>query len=328
VSILNSDLKWYGSGVMPDDDTVTAIGGAVDVTKKVEFVDITGLAQIVGSTSVDTTQTVTLSVFLVSGGAVVTEVHTLNGTIPVLFGSNILEILKGVKSATTVGDIAVENQAVVRTGTATAGGVETITLDAGASNVDNFYQDMVIRITAGTGINQIREIIQYTGASQVAEVSYAWATQPDATSQFRISQGMVFEKKPNEIFQVRRPFFNSAADVPGGATKTYFDKIFFANWHGSIDLTGASIIELVNPLNDVTFGLATSVNDSGTNGIGNNRQQAPAGISFATTPQVIPGGAVLAHSGTNIGVWLKRTLAPGQAAANVVLVMRGTGFTQ
>lgn len=69
------------------------------------------------------------------------------------------------------------------TGTATAGAATTITnaLKAWGTNMWANYQ---IRITAGTGIGQIRTIASNTGT--VITISAAWAVNPDATSIYAI----------------------------------------------------------------------------------------------------------------------------------------------
>ncbi len=62
----------------------------------------------------------------------------------------------------------------------------TITLAASASAVDDIYNEMLIEITAGTGSGQVRKIIDYNGASQVATVEAVWDPVPDATAIYRI----------------------------------------------------------------------------------------------------------------------------------------------
>lgn len=74
----------------------------------------------------------------------------------------------------------------IRSGTAQAGGASTITLDAGASSVDNFYANKKIYITGGTGAGQDATIISYVGSTKVATVHVAWVTNPDNTSTFAI----------------------------------------------------------------------------------------------------------------------------------------------
>ncbi len=78
----------------------------------------------------------------------------------------------------------------IASGTAVAGGATTITLDAGASTVNDFYNTNIISITSGTGVGQIRTISNYVGVTKVATVSQAWTTIPDATSVFEIVSGL------------------------------------------------------------------------------------------------------------------------------------------
>jgi hypothetical protein len=77
-------------------------------------------------------------------------------------------------------------------GTAAAGGASTITLPAtqssgeATSTTDDFYNDMMIHIVAGTGATQINFITDYVGSTKVATVLDAWGTAPDSTSQFNL----------------------------------------------------------------------------------------------------------------------------------------------
>ena len=73
-----------------------------------------------------------------------------------------------------------------RGNTAQAGAASTITLDTGASALDDHYNGMAIEILSGTGAGQIRYISDYVGATKVATVSSNWTTNPDATSVFTI----------------------------------------------------------------------------------------------------------------------------------------------
>jgi len=70
------------------------------------------------------------------------------------------------------------------TGTATAGAASTLT-NSGKAWTTNQWSNYQIRITAGTGLGQIRTISSNTGT--VITVSAAWSTQPDATSVYEIS---------------------------------------------------------------------------------------------------------------------------------------------
>lgn len=78
------------------------------------------------------------------------------------------------------------------TGTAQAGGANTITLAAGASAVDNFYEYFTISITGGTGAGQSRVVGSYVGATKVATVTEDWTTPPDATSTYSIDAQVAY----------------------------------------------------------------------------------------------------------------------------------------
>ena len=74
------------------------------------------------------------------------------------------------------------------TGSAIAGGANTITLAAGASSVDDFYNGMVVSITSGTGNGHIGLITDYVGSSKVATVQASTATfVPAAASAYSIA---------------------------------------------------------------------------------------------------------------------------------------------
>lgn len=72
------------------------------------------------------------------------------------------------------------------------GGADTIPLaDSGstpASAVDNFYDNMIVRITSGKGSGQFRTITNYTGATRTATISPDWddTLVPDPTSVYTV----------------------------------------------------------------------------------------------------------------------------------------------
>jgi hypothetical protein len=78
---------------------------------------------------------------------------------------------------------------VVRTGTAQAGANTTITLDSGASAIDDFYNGCYVNITNNSPSNalgQARRITDYVGSTKVATVEAAWGTNPSSASTFEI----------------------------------------------------------------------------------------------------------------------------------------------
>jgi hypothetical protein len=76
---------------------------------------------------------------------------------------------------------------VTTVGTAQAGGASTITLATASSTRDDLYAGLTISITAGTGSGQSKTISSYVGSTQIATVSSAWVTVPDATSVYSIA---------------------------------------------------------------------------------------------------------------------------------------------
>jgi hypothetical protein len=99
------------------------------------------------------------------------------------------ETASGHVSSGTTGEFLRDGHdaAVVRRSTATAGATGSITLDASASTVNDYYNDSLIVTVSGTGSGQARTIADYVGSSKVASVTPNWITTPDATTVFLIT---------------------------------------------------------------------------------------------------------------------------------------------
>ena len=326
MALKQSDLRLIGSAVMPDDDTPTNIGGAADPTIHVSFADVANVAmQARSSDTGDTTQTVTVS-YRDSDAAIQTQAFALNGRTVVTQAGVMERLLKAVKSATCAGDVSIESQTAERTGTAQAfDTADTIKLDSGASAVTNAYAGMVLCTTGGTGNYQIRRILAYDGATKIVTINRAWDTNPDATTTFRIAKGFVFEHDPTEVLEVRRVFYDAAADPdPGGSAVTYYEKVFWENTHATIGLVDAIVQEQADPSDTITFGVAAAVDDTGDNGAF-NRQTAPGGVTFDSADKAIPGADLAA--GSAIGVWLKLSRPAGALKVRTTygLAIAGSG---
>ena len=74
----------------------------------------------------------------------------------------------------------------IRSGTAQAGASLSITLDASASSITNFYTNCIVHVISGTGVSQSRRITAYNGTTKVATVATTWGTIPNGTSIFVI----------------------------------------------------------------------------------------------------------------------------------------------
>lgn len=110
-----------------------------------------------------------------AGASVSADIATVNAGVSVKSG--------GIVRASFADDTGLRS---IRSGTAQAGGATSITLDAGASAVTDFYKNALIAIMSGTGAGQARFCTAYNGSTKVATVG-AWATNPDNTSVFAIT---------------------------------------------------------------------------------------------------------------------------------------------
>lgn len=347
MSVLPNNLYVYGSANMPDGDGVTT-GGALAVTKKLAFNDIapTGAMSYVSSSAADTAAIITLT-GRDATGAIQTEARTLTGT-TVNAGAQAFErLLKGVATGTAAaGDIAAIATTANATGTlqaaANGSGVTgpSATLQSGQGASVQVGQ--IIRITNNSpaGVNfQLRQIIALVG--DIATVNADWTVLPTSASTYTVNEGMLFDFAPNRVTEVRRPFYNAAADVSGGAARTYYEKVFVVNNNTVTALTTAAIVKQVDPAGlyagsgALDIALTTALNDTGTIA---NRQTAPAsGITAFSSgaapqsvnvpaPQNLPPGAAPNAAGAQ-GVWLRLSLPAGLAAAKSSFTLRTQGQT-
>jgi len=366
MSVTPNNIVAYGCINMPEVDSV-AVGGPVDFTKRVAFYDITptGTVDVVSSASADTTTRIQVQGRDSTGAIQTPAAVTLNGTTPVA-GSQSFErllcaIITGGNTASAssfpltnpggtaaVGDVAVyAHTPVLSAHTAQAGSANTsgstpplFKLQSGDGASVSAGQ--IIRITSGTGANQLRQIVATTGyGTDVVAVSRDWTTVPDSTSVYSVLQGMLFEISPNAVTAITRCFSTAAADIPSGSPRYFFEKVFVVNNNTATALTGAQIeIASETPtlpsgaLLDV--GLTTALND--TNAC-NPRQQAssflPTGLSSFTTqpafinvppPGNLPSGSAPNTAGAQ-GVWLRLPLPAGTAAYKGSADLRAQGTT-
>lgn len=143
----------------------------------------------------------------------------------------------------------------IRSNTAQAGAATTITLDASASAVNSFYLGNSILLTGGTGVGQFRTMTGYVGATKVATVDSAWATNPDNTTTFAIF-----------------PAAATVADVADGVwdeligdstiTARQAMKLFVSALAGIVSGAGTTTITFKNVANDTSVIVAT-VDSSG-----------------------------------------------------------------
>jgi hypothetical protein len=333
MSVLISDIRYYGSANMPEADAATT-GGAIDFTKRVEFegTNLTPtLFDVVSSSSSDTATKITYQ-GLDSTGASQSETLTLNGTTKVNGTKSLERLIAACTSGgaiagisnpggtTAVGDVILISHTLVlssrtmQTGSAQATSTNPAIAKLQSGDGASVAIGQVLHTTGGTGPNQCRRILAINpnglGADVVA-VDRNWGTLPDNTTTYEVGHGFHFELTGSnagvaitgtstQVLAITRLFATSASDVSGGSTRNYYEKIFANNNNQTTALTSAQIEVLSNTpslpgsaLLDLQ--LTAGYNDTATI---TNRQTSPGG-SFTTQPALIsaPGSGNLAASG-------------------------------
>jgi hypothetical protein len=352
MSVYPSEIIFYGCVNMPEADGAT-VGGAIDLTRRVSFSDnsATGLFDAVSSASGDTATKI-----IYSGrdatGLIQTETLTLTGTTKVagtktlqrllyaaLSGASATGPLANPGGTAATGDVALMSHTLVITahtaqaGSAQATGVTPPLFHLQAGDGASMLLGHVIHTTGGTGSGQLRYVTAISGyGTDFVATNRPWTTLPDATTTYEVATGMVFDLLPNPVTSITRPFATIAADVSGGSSRTFNEKIFCLNTDASTALSTASILKQTDPGGGGTlnFALCTALNDTAT---ATNRQTAPSGIgsySSGAAPQTIACPNNLPSGNTSAGaqgVWLQFVLPAGTAATNTSFTMRGTGST-
>jgi len=367
MSVLPSDIVVYGSAFMPESDGSTT-GGAVDFTRRVAFYDITpaGSVDVISSSSSDTATKIAYS-GRDTTGAIQNQTLTLAGQSWVTGSQSLDRLLCAALSGASangpvanpggtpaVGDVALAahscvlpsgsvttdtNVRTAQTGSADHSGTTPALFKLQSGDGAAVSIGQIIWTQSGTGANQLRQIIATAGyGTDVVAVSRDWATVPDNTTSYKILQGMLFESWPNAVTAVVRMFSTSAADVPAGSQRTYYEKVFVVNNNTSTALTGTQI-EAASEMPALPSGalldlaLTTALNDTGTVA---NRQAAPAsGVgSFITQPAFVsmpspgnlPSGTAPNAAGAQ-AVWLRLTVPAGATACKGSADFRIQGTT-
>jgi hypothetical protein len=177
---------------------------------------------------------------------------TLTGTTPVTGSQTFERLLAAVITGGTIGsltnpggtaaigDVAVYAHTPVisahtaQTGSANTSGTTPPLFRLQSGDGASVSIGQLIRITSGTGANTIHMIVATSGyGADVVAVNRDWTVPsgsiPDNTSVYSIFDGMLFELSPNAVVAVTRCFSTVAADVSGGSTRTFYEKVFVVN---------------------------------------------------------------------------------------------------
>lgn len=362
MSVWPQEVIVYGSADMPEADGVT-IGGAPDLTKRISFSDLASATQMdVVSSSASDTLTKIIFAGRNASGIIQTETLTLTGTTKVTSTNTYARLLYGALSGATangplvnpggtaaVGDVALISHTLpisahtAQSGSANPTGTTPPLFKLQAGDGASVSLGMVLHTTGGTGANQIRMICSTSGTgsgqygTDIVAVNRAWSVVPDATTTYEVGYGFVFDILPNPVTAVIRPFSTVAADIVGGSTRTYYEKVFMLNTDGTTALTSSTITKETDPAGLYTGGGAldfapcTALDDTNT---ATNRQSAPASgagsFSSGAAPQTITPAQQTAASNSAAqaqGFWMRLTLPAGLAPANTSFDIRPAGNT-
>jgi hypothetical protein len=372
MSVTPNNIVLYGSANMPEADGVT-VGGAIDFTKRVSFYDVpvAGTVDVVSSSASDTAVKIQLTGRDSTGTIQTPAAITLTGTTVIsnAFSSqSFSRLLAGVITGGSiaglsnpggtpaVGDVAVMAHTRAISGhTAQAGSANTsgttpplfkLQSGDGATVGARAFAGLgaIIRITGGTGAGQLRMIsAKYASGAygaDVVAVNRDWNTIPDNTSTYDIAYGMLFDILPNPVTAISRVFIGATADVPGGSTRTFYEKIFAVNTNTVTALTGAQIqiaAESVALPSGVLLdaALCKALNDTATAA---NRQTLPtngdsSALTFVTQPAAIsviasPGSLPAGNAAADAqGIWLRLTAPAGAQTYNGAGDVEITGAT-
>lgn len=372
MSVVPNEIVIYGSANMPEADGVT-VGGALDLTKRVAFYDLSAndTLDIVSSSASDTATKIQVTGRDTSGTIVTPAAATLTGTtvISPAFGSQQFQrLLSGVITGGAIGSLsdpggtgAVGDVAAMRTTrTLSARTAQTGSANKTGTTPPLFKLqsgdgatigalvfaglNLIIRITGGTGSGQLRMIsVPYAASAygtDVVAVNRDWSVVPDNTSTYDVAQGFLFDILPNPVKAITRIFATAQADIPGGSTRTFYEKVFALNTNTVTALTTAAIqvaSETPSLPGSATLDLAltSALNDNQTAA---NRQTLPTNqgggaLTFVAQPSFIavppsPGSLPNGNSAAVAeAMWFRLTLPAGTTVYQGAADVRATGST-
>lgn len=212
---------------------------------------------------------------------------------------------------------------------APSGRIEMVSL-AGQSG---YSLDVSYRKTNGVAATELKNILGATAVTFAATMEriLKLVASTSVHSQItvrKLSAGTSLATLPNGVSQVRRPFYNAAA--PDSGTKSYYEKVFFKNNHGTLALTAASIAEQTDPSGKITFaldgaGAACPLNLAVNNGaFGRNTPPAARITAFSNATKGVRRSGTLTQ-GSYQGVWMRLLLTNTDAATKTSYTLKCKG---
>lgn len=127
------------------------------------------------------------------------------------------------------------------------------------------------------------------------------------------------------VLRIQTAFYDVSADASGGSSRDFYEKVFVSNNNATNAYLSAVVIENSDPSGKITFDLEDG--QKGFETISDRLNTPPSNVlgSFDSANKNVPDTNLHATSG--IGVWLKLTLAAGDAAAKTTYTIQTTGNT-
>lgn len=312
MSVLISDIRYYGSANMPEADGVT-IGGGIDFTKRVEFGAVTGFVSSYDAVSSNAADLATKLSWLGrdSTGVIQSGTVTLSGTTKINNNQALERLLAAVitggsiagvvnpSGTTASGDVAFMAHTVTITGTFQGGSAQATNSAPAVGQLQSgqgaqVAVGQILRVLTSAASGQIRRILAINPGSLGADfvaLDRNWGTIPGTGATYEVAYGMMFELTASsqgsglgvaggatQVLAITRLFSNSQADVAGGANRTYYEKIFVNNNNTATALTSAQV-EIFN--NQPALPAGATLNMALASGLADaltvaNRQTAPA----------------------------------------------------
>ena len=184
---------------------------------------------------------------------------------------------------------------------------------------------------AATELKNINGATAVTFAATMERILKLVASTSVHTGQItvrKLSAGTNLATLPNGVKQVRRPFYNAAA--PDSGTKSYYEKVFYKNTHGTLALTAASICEQTDPSGKITFALdgvaaACPLNLSVNNGaFARNTPPSARITAFGNATLSVRNSGNLTQ-GSAQGIWLRLLLTNTDSATKTSYTLKAKG---
>jgi hypothetical protein len=303
---------------MPENDSTTDVGGPIDFTTQIDFLDL-DLASQVQIISSDPDEDVWVTIYGRSTAGFITneQVHCTGQLVQT--GSTFERLMKVQKATSSLGDIVVEKVAAVVEGSvvSVSENSDLVVIDA-PSVINDFYRGLIFRVTSGTGSRQVGKVLAYNGSTK--EITLDRTVTLDTTSVYRLSRGVLMRTTPHQILTIRRPFYNVIANPPQGNDKYVYEKFFWRN-DSNWTLEAASVQEAYNPTGKISFALDPTVPSVSTI---LNRVTAP-NLTFSRDDQAVPTAQSWLHSGVSVAVWLRYSLSAGMSPVKSLYASRLVG---